>query len=132
MDGWREYTFMLGETPLRCAVATGLGNTRKLIEAILDGRVKYDFVEVMACPGGCVGGGGQPISIEDEERAPVRSKILYSLDKNSKLRFSHENEQVQYLYKDWLGEPYSEKAEEYLHTDHYGWEMPQAVKIEQE
>ena len=132
MDGWREYTFMLGETPLHCAVATGLGNTRKLIEAILDGRVKYDFVEVMACPGGCVGGGGQPISIEDEERAPARSKILYSLDKNCKLRFSHENEQVQYLYKDWLGEPYSEKAEEYLHTDHYGWDMPQAIDRSQE
>ncbi len=128
MDGWREYTFMLGETPLRCAVTTGLGNCRKLMEAIRDGRAKYEFVEVMACPGGCVGGGGQPISIEDEERAEKRGKQLYALDKNSKLRFSHENEQVQALYSDWLSEPCSELAEEYLHTDHFGWEMPESLQ----
>lgn len=128
MDGWREYVFMLGETPVRCAVATGLGNSRKLIEAILEGKAHYEFVEVMACPGGCVGGGGQPISIDDEERAPSRSKILYDLDKGSSLRFSHENEQVQYLYSDWLGEPCSELAEEYLHTNHSGWTMPEAMK----
>ncbi|MBQ5754453.1 MAG: (2Fe-2S)-binding protein [Oscillospiraceae bacterium] len=126
LDGWREYTFQLGETPLRCAVATGLGNARKLIEAMLAGRVHYDFVEVMACPGGCVGGGGQPISIRDEELAGPRGQLLYGLDRVSGLRFSHENAQVQYLYKNYLGEPCSELAHHLLHTDHFAWDMPSA------
>ena len=78
----------------------------------------------MACPGGCVGGGGQPISMEDRELADQRGQVLYGIDRVQPLRFSHENPQVKALYEDYLGEPNSELAERLLHTDHRGWKMP--------
>ena len=80
----------------------------------------------MACPGGCAGGGGQPQNRDDEERAAVRGQRLYALDKCSMLRFSHENPEVQTLYRDALGAPGSEEAEAWLHTDHHGWQMPRS------
>lgn len=126
-QGLREVSYSIGGVPLRCAVVSGLGEARKLIEAILAGKAHYDFVEVMACPGGCAGGGGQPISCEDQELAGERSKRLYQLDQASLLRFSHENPEVQALYRDYLGEPLSEKSEQLLHTDHTGWQMPAEV-----
>ena len=126
-QGLREVSYSIGGVPLRCAVVSGLGEARKLIEAILAGKAHYDFVEVMACPGGCAGGGGQPISCEDQELAGERGKRLYQLDQASLLRFSHENPQVKALYRDYLGEPLSEKAEQLLHTDHTGWQMPAEV-----
>lgn len=126
-QGLREVSYSIGGVPLRCAVVSGLGEARKLIEAILAGKAHYDFVEVMACPGGCAGGGGQPISCEDQELAGERGKRLYQLDQASLLRFSHENPQVQALYRDYLGEPLSEKSEQLLHTDHTGWQMPAEV-----
>lgn len=76
----RERTYTLGGADVHCAVVSGLGNARHLLEAIKAGKVHYDFVEVMACPGGCSGGGGQPISIDDEERAEARGQSLYALD----------------------------------------------------
>lgn len=109
---------------MRCAVVSGLGNARKLIERLKSGEVSYDFVEVMACPGGCVGGGGQIISIEDEERYGVRSQRLYQLDKDNPLRFSHDNPSIQTLYREYLGKPLSELSEQLLHTDHFAWAMP--------
>lgn len=126
-QGLREVSYSIGSVPLRCAVVSGLGEARKLIEAILAGKAHYDFVEVMACPGGCAGGGGQPISCEDQELAGERGKRLYQLDQASLLRFSHENPEVQALYRDYLGEPLSEKSEQLLHTDHTGWQMPAEV-----
>ena len=126
-QGLREVSYSIGGVPLRCAVVSGLGEARKLIEAILAGKAHYDFVEVMACPGGCAGGGGQPISCEDQELAGERGKRLYQLDQASLLRFSHENPEVQALYRDYLGKPLSEKAEQLLHTDHTGWQMPAEV-----
>lgn len=83
----------------------------------------YDFVEVMACPGGCVGGGGQPIH-DGEELSEVRGENLYFLDQNAKLRFSHENPDVLRLYQDYLDKPLSHKAHMLLHTDHTMWKMP--------
>ena len=71
-----------------------------------------------------MGGGGQPISVEDEELYGVRGQRLYDLDRAEPIRFSHENPQVQALYRDFLGAPLSQKAEELLHTDHKAWEMP--------
>ena len=126
-QGLREVSYSIGGVPLRCAVVSGLGEARKLIEAILAGKAHYDFVEVMACPGGCAGGGGQPISCEDQELAGERGKRLYQLEQASLLRFSHENPEVQALYRDYLGEPLSEKSEQLLHTDHTGWQMPAEV-----
>ena len=122
--GLREVTYEIADIPVRCAVVSGLGNARQLIEQLKAGKVHYDFVEVMACPGGCVGGGGQPISAEDEERYGVRGERLYHLDKANPMRFSHENPDVQTLYEEFLGQPLSEKAEELLHTDHMAWNMP--------
>ena len=122
--GLREITYEIAGVPVRCAVVSGLGNARQLIEQLKAGKVHYDFVEVMACPGGCVGGGGQPISVEDEERYGVRGERLYHLDKANPMRFSHENPDVQTLYEEFLGQPLSEKAEELLHTDHTAWNMP--------
>ena len=123
-DGWREATFDLAGTPIHCAVVSGLANARRLLKAIERGEAKYEFVEVMACPGGCAGGGGQPIDGTDREKAAHRGSVLYDLDRHAKLRFSHENEAVQALYREYLGEPNSEKAEKLLHCDHFAWNMP--------
>lgn len=120
-----EAEVTLGDATVRTAVVSGLGNTRKLIEAIEHGEVHYDFVEVMACPGGCVGGGGQPIH-DGEELAHERGKNLYFLDANSKIRFSHENPDVLKLYEDFMGKPLSHKAHILLHTNHNAWEMPKS------
>ena len=118
-----EAEIQLGDATVRAAVVSGLGNTRKLIEAIEHGEVHYDFVEVMACPGGCVGGGGQPIH-DGEELARTRGENLYFLDKNAPLRFSHENPDVLRLYRDFFEKPLSHKSHMLLHTDHNAWEMP--------
>lgn len=118
-----EAEVQLGDVTVRAAVVSGLGNTRKLIEAIEHGQVHYDFVEVMACPGGCVGGGGQPIH-DGVELAHERGKNLYFLDSNSNIRFSHENPDVLKLYEDFMEKPLSHKAHMLLHTDHKAWEMP--------
>lgn len=122
--GLREVTYTVAGIPVRCAVVSGLGNARKLIEQLKEGKAQYDFVEVMACPGGCVGGGGQLISVEDEELYGVRGERLYDLDQSNPIRFSHENPEVQALYKEYLGEPLGELAHHLLHTDHKGWNMP--------
>ena len=126
MDGWKEASFNIptaGE--VKGAVVSGLGNARKLLYALERGEVSYDFVEVMACPGGCAGGGGQPIH-DGHELAETRSDVLWRLDKGEALRFSHENPDVQVLYRDYLGKPLGEKSHHLLHTDHLAWEMPQA------
>lgn len=122
LKGWREYTFTVNDLPLKIAVATGLGNTRSLIEALRKGEVQYDFVEVMACPGGCAGGGGQPIC-DGQELAAERGARLYQLDKDNPLRFSHENPSVLALYKDYMEAPLSEKAHHLLHTDQTKWTL---------
>ena len=116
-EGWKEAEFDIAGNTIKVAVASGLGNTRKLMEAIKSGKVQYDFVEVMACPGGCTGGGGQPIH-EAQELAAKRGDVLYGLDKVNNLRFSHENPSVVRLYSEYLVKPLSHRAHELLHT-HY-------------
>ena len=124
MDGWKEATFNIpGAGDVRVAVVSSLGNARKLIEAVRRGEVSYDFVEVMACPGGCAGGGGQPIH-DGVELAEDRGSVLWRLDQDELLRFSHENPDVKALYRDYLGSPLGEKSHHLLHTDHFAWEMP--------
>ena len=120
--GWKEETFNIQGITLKVAVASGLANARKLIEAIRRGEVSYDFVEIMACPGGCVGGGGQPYK-DGLELAPERGQQLYNLDKHSKIRFSHENSAVQLTYEEYLEKPLSEKAHHLLHTRLEDWSL---------
>ena len=122
--GLREATFDIAGNEVRCAVVSGLGNARELIEQIKAGKAHYDFVEVLACPGGCVGGGGQPINCDDIEMYGVRGERLYKLDKANPMRFSHENPQVQKLYEEYLGKPNGELSHHLLHTDHTAWKMP--------
>ena len=117
LDGWKEAKFTINGNILKVAVASSLSNARKLMEAIATGKAHYDFVEVMACPGGCINGGGQPIK-DDDNKVANRSKVLYGLDKVNNLRFSHENPSVTQCYKDYFGEPLSHKAHELLHISH--------------
>lgn len=119
---WREANFDLNGLTVRTAVASGLANARKLLEAIRHGQAQYDFVEIMACPGGCSGGGGQPIH-EGCEYYGSRGQKLYGLDQANPMRFSHENPAVQELYKHYLGAPLSEKAHHLLHTDQKQWKL---------
>ena len=102
---------------------SGLAGARQLMDAIRARQVSYDFVEVMACPGGCAGGGGQPIH-DGQELAAYRGDILWSIDKNTKVRFSHENADVQALYREFFRAPLGEKSHHLLHTDHTAWKMP--------
>ena len=120
--GWREQTFSLNGTELKVAVVHGLANARAMMEAVRKGEVEYDFVEVMACPGGCVGGGGQPFK-DGEERAAGRSEKLYDIDRNSKIRFSHENSAVLLTYEEFLEKPLSNTAHHLLHTNVKNWNI---------
>ena len=123
MDGVKKATIDIKGTPVNIAVAHQMGNVEKVLnevrEDIKNGvKPRYDFIEVMACRGGCVGGGGQPCLATDEVRA-ARTAGLYTDDEKSALRMSHLNPEVSALYKDYLGEPGSEKAEHLLHTDYH-------------
>ena len=120
--GIREYNVTVNGTTLRAAVVSGLANTRELLESIRSGKSSYDFVEVMACPGGCAGGGGQPIT-DGAELASERGEKLYVLDSNNTLRFSHANPEIKALYESYLGKPLSHKAHELLHTEHKNWTL---------
>ena len=125
LKGWKEATYDVAGIPVRTAVVSGLGNTRQLIEALRRQEVAYDFVEVMACPGGCAGGGGQPIT-DGCELAGVRGETLYALDRQAPLRFSHENPAILQVYQDYLEKPLGHKSHQLLHTDHEAWTMPLA------
>lgn len=122
MTGWKEAEFDLAGANLRIAVASGLKNARQLVEAIRDGSAHYDFVEIMACPGGCSGGGGQPIK-DGMEMAGERAENLYGLDAVDNLRFSHENPAVLKCYETYLQKPLSHRSHELLHTDQSTWEL---------
>jgi NADP-reducing hydrogenase subunit HndD len=111
-----EWKFLEGVT-LKVAVAHGLGNANKVIEAIINGEKAYHFVEIMTCPGGCIGGGGQPRLTTDKVRK-ARIQAIYKEDEGRELRKSHENLSIKQLYKEFLGEPLGEKSHILLHT-HY-------------
>jgi NADP-reducing hydrogenase subunit HndD len=120
--GIKEAIVEIGEMKLKAAVASGLGNARKLLDSIKAGEAEYDFVEIMACPGGCVNGGGQPIqpsSIRSwTDLRAQRAKAIYEEDASLAIRKSHENPIVKEMYAKYFGEPGSHKAHEILHT-HY-------------
>lgn len=120
LQGVKESEIELDGAKIRIAVAHGLGNVEYVLDKVRDARAKgqetpYHFIEVMACPGGCIGGGGQPYGVDDELRAK-RIAGIYQDDRSSAIRCSHENPEVQAVYQEFLGKPLSAKAHELLHT----------------
>lgn len=123
IEGIKEFSVKAGDLTLKAAVVSGGANIKKMMDRIAAGEADYQFVEMMACPGGCVNGGGQPIvssGVKSElDVRTERAKVLYDRDKNvAKWRKSHENPSVQKLYKDFLGEPNGHLSHKLLHT-HY-------------
>ena len=118
--GIKEATLKIAGKDIKVAVASGLANARKIMEQIKDGKCDYHFVEIMACPGGCIMGGGQPIKSSKirstVDVAKLRRDALYSIDEKSIIRKSHENPFMIKLYKEFLEKPGSHKAHKYLHT----------------
>ena len=111
-----DWSFLEG-AELKCAIAHGLTNAKELMQAVKDGKANYHFIEVMACPGGCLGGGGQPIPTSPAIRNK-RMEAIYAEDEGMAIRKSHENPEVAQIYKDFLGKPLGHKSHELLHT-HY-------------
>jgi iron only hydrogenase large subunit-like protein len=112
-----EWSFLEG-VELKVAVAHELANANKLVRAIKEGKLQYHFVEIMTCPGGCLGGGGQPYPVSWDIRQ-MRAQGIYSEDENLPLRKSHDNPEVMQLYEEYLGQPNSHKAHELLHTHYF-------------
>lgn len=112
----KEWAFLEG-VELNVAIAHGLTNADKLIAKVVSGEASYHFIEIMACPGGCIGGGGQPIPTNSTIRQK-RIDAIYAEDMGMKLRKSHDNPEIKAVYKDFLGEPNSHKAHELLHTQY--------------
>jgi NADH-quinone oxidoreductase subunit G/NADP-reducing hydrogenase subunit HndD len=117
LQGCKELKVEIDGLQLGAAVVSGLGNARKLLEEVKNGRKDLHFIEVMTCPGGCINGGGQPMDA-DVEAVRERMKALYTIDKDERLRVSHKNESVQRLYAEFLGAPLGEMSHKLLHT-HY-------------
>ena len=121
-EGIKKATVNIAGNEIKVVAASGLANAQKIMEEIKSGKADYQFVEIMACPGGCVMGGGQPIR-SSKERAEkdirkLRADCLYSIDEKSTIRKSHENPIIKKIYKDYLEKPGSHKAHELLHTEY--------------
>lgn len=119
MESIREATVDFNGTPIKIGIAHGLGNARKLLERVRAGNSGFHAIEIMACPGGCIGGGGQPLHHGDSSILFARQKALYDEDKSKAIRKSHENPYIQKLYKEFLGAPLSEKSHHLLHTHYF-------------
>ncbi|WP_297690170.1 NADH-dependent [FeFe] hydrogenase, group A6 [uncultured Anaerococcus sp.] len=118
LRGSKKATVKIGEKELNIAVVSGLGNTRRLLEKIRSGEENIHAIEVMACPGGCVAGGGQPFHKGDLSIIKKRAEGLYGIDRKKTLRKSHENPSIKILYQEFLERPGSEKAHKLLHTSY--------------
>ncbi len=116
LDGIKEATIKIKDMEVKAAIASGLGNARKLLNNIREGKADYQIIEIMACPGGCIDGGGQPYMHGNYEILQSRMDALYEEDRNKPLRKSHENPAIIKLYDEFLGKPNSEKAHKLLHT----------------
>lgn len=118
----KEATYKVAGVTVKVAVASGLANARRVVESIRSGEKKYDFVEIMACPGGCINGGGQPLlpdSIRNwTDLETIRARALYDFDKAADIRSSHDSPVVKMLYEEYFDKPNSHKAHEVLHTSY--------------
>ena len=119
MEGIRSATVDFDGLPLRIGIAHGLGNARKLLDEVREGRSQYHAIEIMACPGGCIGGGGQPFHHGNSEILARRAAAIYSEDERKTIRKSHENPSIIRLYREFLGAPGSHKAHSLLHTEYF-------------
>ncbi len=119
MEGIREATIDFDGLPIRIGIAHGLGNARKLLEDIQAGKSEFHAIEIMSCPGGCIGGGGQPYHHGDASILKKRQTAIYREDGKKEIRKSHENPYIIKLYEEFLGEPMSEKAHHLLHTEYF-------------
>jgi NADP-reducing hydrogenase subunit HndD len=118
-EGVRSATIDFNGLPVNIGIAHGLGNARKLLNDVREGKSQFHAIEVMACPGGCIGGGGQPLHHGNSEIIKARATAIYAEDKKKPLRKSHENPFIIKLYKEFLGKPNSEKAHHLLHTHYF-------------
>ncbi len=119
MEGIRKATIDFDGTPINIGIAHGLGNARKLLEEIQAGKSEFHAIEIMSCPGGCIGGGGQPYHHGNAEILKKRQRAIYLEDTKKSIRKSHENPYIIQLYKEFLGKPMSEKAHHLLHTAYF-------------
>ena len=132
VEGLRETFVAIGDHNIHIGVANGLHNAKKLLDKVKAGKEQFHVIEVMACPGGCVGGGGQPYPAEgyrvlDPELLRKRASALYSIDSGKKLRKSYENPAIEEVYDTFLDGPGSEKAHKLLHT-HYSPRLPRGIR----
>ncbi len=119
MEGMRQATIDFGDFLFKIGIAHGLGNARKLLEKIESGESEFHAIEIMSCPGGCIGGGGQPYHHGNVEILKKRQMAVYQEDQNKTIRKSHENPYIIKLYEEFLGKPMSEKAHKLLHTVYF-------------
>lgn len=119
LDGIKEAKVIIKDMEVKAAIVSGLGNARKLLNKIRNGEADYQIIEIMACPGGCIDGGGQPYIHGEYEILSKRANALYEEDKNKPLRKSHKNPEIIKLYEEFLGKPNSEKAHKLLHTKYF-------------
>ena len=119
LEGIREAYVDFDGTPIHIGIAHGLGNARKLLEKVREGKEQFHAIEVMACPGGCISGGGQPYHHGDTEIIRKRAEALYREDAGKPVRKSHENPSIKKLYEEYLGEPCGEKSHHLLHTHYF-------------
>ena len=119
LDYIREATIDFNGLPIRIGIAHGLGNARKLLQDIKDGKSQFHAIEIMACPGGCIGGGGQPLHHGDSSIIKARQQAIYREDANKAIRKSHENPYIVKLYEEFLGKPLGEKSHQLLHTHYF-------------
>lgn len=119
LEGIRQATIDFNGTPINIGIAHQLGNARKLLDGIHNGMYNFHAIEIMACPGGCIGGAGQPLHHGNSSIIKARFEAIYREDAGKKIRKSHENPYVQKLYSEFLGQPMSEKAHQLLHTHYF-------------
>jgi NADH-quinone oxidoreductase subunit G len=116
LEGVKEATIKLAGLELKAAITSGLGNARKVLEKIKKGEADYQIIEIMACPGGCLNGGGQPYTNDQSATLEKRKQAIYQIDKDKKIRKSHQNPDIIKLYDEYLEKPGSHRAHELLHT----------------
>ncbi|MDS0525221.1 NADH-dependent [FeFe] hydrogenase, group A6 [Clostridium sp. SHJSY1] len=116
LKGIKEATIKIEDKELKVAAVSSLKNAQKIIESVINGEKTYDFIEVMACPGGCINGGGQPYIQSDRIKIEKRMKSVHEIDENTEIRKCHENPEIKEVYEEYLGKPNSRVAHEILHT----------------